>query len=236
VSIKDNFQDIEFEPEEHIYTRNQKEYISVTTLIDGYIPEFDSETISRKVARKKGVSQSKILAQWEHIKDVACALGTEFHLYVETYLNNGEIIQTETGIEDRTTKFHKFWEEFSKTYEVIANELIVFDDESEVAGTIDCLVRNKKTGAYRIVDWKTNKEIKTSNSWQNMHRPFSHLDDCNFNHYSLQLSVYREILKRSVMDVKLEENTIVYFPEYKDYEIIITKDLSKQAQQILKRE
>jgi hypothetical protein len=52
----------------------------------------------------------------------------------------------------------------------------------------------------------------------------------------LQLSVYREILKRSVMDVKLEENTIVYFPEYKDYEIIITKDLSKQAQQILKRE
>jgi hypothetical protein len=47
-----------------------------------------------------------------------------------------------------------------------------------------------------ITDYKTNKEIKTEGyvNWQGerskMLPPVSHLDDCNLNHYSLQLSLY----------------------------------------------
>ena len=47
-----------------------------------------------------------------------------------------------------------------------------------------------------ITDYKTNKEIKTESfkNWegvsQKMSFPLTHLDDCNYNHYALQLSIY----------------------------------------------
>ena len=47
-----------------------------------------------------------------------------------------------------------------------------------------------------IYDYKTNKEIKTKGftNWQGitdtLKNPLNHLDNCNFNHYALQLSLY----------------------------------------------
>jgi ATP-dependent exoDNAse (exonuclease V) beta subunit len=51
-------------------------------------------------------------------------------------------------------------------------------------------------GRVNIVDYKTNKEIKTESykDWEGISEkllsPVSNLDDCNFNHYALQLSIY----------------------------------------------
>jgi hypothetical protein len=51
-----------------------------------------------------------------------------------------------------------------------------------------------------ILDYKTNKEIKKESykNWegisQKMTGPCSNLDDCNFNHYALQLSAYMYII------------------------------------------
>ena len=51
-----------------------------------------------------------------------------------------------------------------------------------------------------VIDYKTNKEIKKNGfvNWegksQKMTGPLSHLDDCNFNHYALQLSTYMYII------------------------------------------
>jgi hypothetical protein len=55
-------------------------------------------------------------------------------------------------------------------------------------------------GKVNIIDYKTNKEIKTEafTNWEGvtekMLDPVSHLDDCNFNHYALQLSIYMYII------------------------------------------
>ena len=51
-----------------------------------------------------------------------------------------------------------------------------------------------------IIDYKTNKEIKKESykNWegisQKMTGPLAHLDDCNFNHYAVQLSLYLYII------------------------------------------
>jgi len=51
-----------------------------------------------------------------------------------------------------------------------------------------------------VIDYKTNKEIKKKSfvNWegisQKMLGPCKHLDDCNFNHYALQLSIYMYII------------------------------------------
>jgi hypothetical protein len=55
-------------------------------------------------------------------------------------------------------------------------------------------------GEVHITDYKTNKEIKTEGytNWEGittkMNSPVSHLDDCNVNHYALQLSLYLYII------------------------------------------
>jgi len=235
-NIKSKFEDMVFDPEPHTYTKNGKNFKSVTTVIDEYTQEFDSDSISRKVAERDGLPQDEVLAKWAVARDYSCVLGTEMHLYIETFLMHNRKIETITGIEDRIIEFHKFWGKYSEILEIVDSEVMVYDEESQVAGTIDCIARNKKSGEYIILDWKTNKEIKESNRWQNMNSPFGHLEDCNFNHYSLQISVYCEILKKAFPDMKTEIGRLVYFPREKDYKILKIKDLSAEAKILLKRE
>jgi ATP-dependent exoDNAse (exonuclease V) beta subunit len=75
-------------------------------------------------------------------------------------------------------------------------EFILYSKELGIAGTIDLLVKNID-GSYDIYDWKTSKKIE-----MNPYRgkcgilgPALTVGDCNFNHYSLQLSLYRYILE-----------------------------------------
>ena len=83
---------------------------------------------------------------------------------------------------------------------------------------------------YHLVDWKTNKRID-KNSFRNkkgIMESSKHLDDCNFNHYSLQLTFYRYILERyyglevgSQTLFHLKDNSYEIFNvEYKSEELI----------------
>ncbi len=76
-------------------------------------------------------------------------------------------------------------------------EVIVYSKELALAGTIDLLIHDKTTDTYKIADWKTNKKIEIQ-SFQNKmghHEATSHIMDCNYFHYSIQLSLYRYILE-----------------------------------------
>jgi hypothetical protein len=59
-----------------------------------------------------------------------------------------------------------------------------------------------------LFDYKTNKEIKLESykSWDGISKkmlgPLSHLDDCNFNHYALQLSTYMYIMLKHNHNLK----------------------------------
>jgi len=58
-------------------------------------------------------------------------------------------------------------------------------------------MHDKKNNSYVILDWKTSKSIpKVSfNGKMGIHPVTSHLMDCKFVHYSMQLSFYRYILE-----------------------------------------
>ena len=78
------------------------------------------------------------------------------------------------------------------------SEMIVFAEDLKIAGSIDMLYRDPDdpTG-FIVADWKRSKQIKFDNKWQKGLHPFlEDLDDCNFIHYSLQLSIYKYILQR----------------------------------------
>jgi hypothetical protein len=112
---------------------------------------------------------------------------------------------------------HAYVEQFSEV--LIRAELIVGD--SNVAGQVDLPVIS------RIIDYKTDKKIEKSNRWQKFKYPLNHLDQCNYNKYALQLSLYKYMLELAGI-VLPESNTIVHFhkdnPSYVEYELPYLRD------------
>jgi ATP-dependent exoDNAse (exonuclease V) beta subunit len=105
-------------------------------------------------------------------------------------------------------------------------ELVVGDDEYKIAGMVDCLFYNKKSNKLEIWDYKTNKEIKTSNNFGNkMLQPISHLDECEHNTYSLQLSLYKHIIEKNT-NLEIGNCYLIWIHENNDnYKVIKCNDL-----------
>lgn len=69
-----------FDEGPHKYTdSNGNDYISVTTLIGNYAPQFDTKYWAHKKAKEQGVSEKEIIRQWEKIKKEACDRGNVTH-------------------------------------------------------------------------------------------------------------------------------------------------------------
>lgn len=113
----------------------------------------------------------------------------------------------------------EFWEEYAcknglKPYR---SEWVIWDEEFRIAGTIDALMKNEKTGGYWIYDWKRvsrglevdieatrygyrpkhDEWLAETKPWvKRMCHPVEELFDTKYWHYSLQLNLYRSILER----------------------------------------
>ena len=76
-------------------------------------------------------------------------------------------------------------------------EVIIYSKELGIAGSIDVLARDTKNDTYIIIDWKTSKSINKSSFGGRMgiHPITSHLMDCKYVHYSMQLSLYRYLIE-----------------------------------------
>lgn len=182
------------------------------------------------------------LAEWDDNKNIACAYGTRIHEYCEQLLltlleqnrlnqlkdyflanpapKSIEITQNlpadydkETVVKQLATR--KVYNLFQQL-EFIATEQVVFSESLALAGTIDLLMKDPKTGVVYILDWKTNKKITTENRWQNGLGPIAHLEDCAISQYGLQLSVYQNLLVKEGYvhpDTKFVRQIIHLHPE-----------------------
>ena len=165
---------------------------SVTTYIAEFKTPFDKDRISKAYAKKHKLDQEDVLAMWEEKGRVACEMGTFIHSIFEDHILGIPITTDEKYPKCRVAEW--FIEDFFKSNRLtpVETELIVYNDN--YAGQIDCIAKNEK-GEHFILDWKTNKEIKTRNQWQQMTGPYSHLEDHAFNHYSIQLNAYKGLCK-----------------------------------------
>jgi ATP-dependent exoDNAse (exonuclease V) beta subunit len=80
-----------------------------------------------------------------------------------------------------------------------------------------------------IWDYKTNKEIKMSNSYGNKYlKPISHLDECEMNTYSLQLGLYKHIIEKNT-NLKIGDSYLIWINENSDnYKVYKCKDLQAE--------
>lgn len=174
--------------------------ISSTTLVHFLFPAFDAYTIISKMMGSKrwtsspyfGKSPEGIKRGWDRNRDIPASVGTAMHEHIEMYYND-EPHET-TSKEFRT--FSEYVNDF-RDLEPFRREWEIFDELAMVAGSVDMIYRGPDNpGCVIIVDWKRSKDIKTSNRWQRGNDPLTrHLQDCNFVHYSLQLTLYKNILE-----------------------------------------
>ena len=169
-------------------------FTSVTTYIGKFFEEFDSKKIATKlisdIPKYATYTVDSLIAEW----NASAEYGTKIHNEIEDWIKH--------GIEPKEAKaiIGKRWlDEYTSKSDIdILSEIILYSEELKIAGTVDVLAKDNQSEEYILIDWKTSKKIttvsykyKTGN-----HEATKTVMDCNFYHYSLQLSLYRFILEK----------------------------------------
>lgn len=182
-----------FDEASHTYTLDgTRQLTSVTTVIESFFPSFDPDAAIEKLKRRGTHPLAKhepaeIKAIWEARAAESRQAGTLLHEAIEKHLLGESVtgyvaeIDYVNGLRERV--LGKF----------VATEWAIFDEQWGIAGTLDALFEDH--GRYRLADWKRSV-IKTSNRWERAEAPIAHLQACNFEKYSLQMTLYALILER----------------------------------------
>lgn len=232
----------------HYYLCNGKRVgISTTGLIGQYENHFDSETISQQVANKRGISQQEVLEEWRIENLHSTIKGSFIHEFAQSLWEGKEYkfdyskVPKEIDIDRLKSDINKlipqainFYNDYKDMYELIGCEIYLGDEDFDECGATDQILYNKYTGGIAIIDYKTNKEIKReSYKHKKMLIPLHRFDDCNYIHYSIQLSGYKFKFERNTK-LKVDETFIVYFNINADnYEIIEPLNMEKEVEEIL---
>jgi hypothetical protein len=183
------------------------DWISVTTIISSLKKGFDAKVVAARVSKNKrskwfGIDPKDIEAIWKNEADRATTLGTYYHNQREDDLCSLASMEREgvtipviapSGENDGIR-----YAPLQKLDSGIYPEHMVYLRSAGICGQSDLV--EVVNGKVNIIDYKTNKEIKTEafTNWEGvtekMLDPVSHLDDCNFNHYALQLSIYMYVI------------------------------------------
>lgn len=181
---------------------------SVTTLLKEYESEefipIDKATSCNASRNSKyyGMGVDNILAQWDHARNI----GTELHDYGEKLLNGEE--NPIVPDDPRAVFVPVLIEELKNHgYELAVTELLVHSEDLALAGQSDIVLKKQYQTArenvtqYMIYDFKfLGKEIdkksyynRRTHKYKKMLGMFRHLHDCNWIHYSIQLSIYQTL-------------------------------------------
>lgn len=161
--------------------------------------------------------REEILKSYEDKKNVACERGTSIHEVQENlFYNQDDKIKKYVGGGKFDVK--KGYYQLDLERAVYPEFLIsyAFDDYLKVAGQIDLIIKDGND--ITIIDWKTNKKIdqesyfdKTTKRRQMMKFPLDNIQDCNFYHYTLQLSLYAFLLQKINPKFKIKKLLIIHF-------------------------
>jgi len=160
------------------------------------------KSCKNKRSKWYGMTPKEILAAWDGETQRAIKLGNWYHNQREDGLLEFSTIERE-GVEVPIIKpiidgaGIKIAPE-QKLQDGVYPEHLAYLKSAAICGQADLVT--VVNGKVTITDYKTNKEIKEKGftNWEGvtskMYKPLSHLDDCNLNHYNIQLSLYMYII------------------------------------------
>ena len=238
------FDDYEFFDSTHTYFyKGERVGISTTGLIHQYSNEFDKWEMSANVARKRGISQLQVLEEWRIENLHSTIKGSMIHEFAQSLWEGKDYIFNYDKLPSCIDKNRlmeellvmskqalNFYNDYKDMYELVGCEIYLGVPEYDECGATDIVLMNKYTEEILVADFKSNKKIDyESFGHKKMLVPLNKYEDCNFIHYSLQLSAYCYKIEY-MTGLKPKEKAIIYFDCTKDnYQIIEPLELREEV-------
>ena len=216
---------VTFKEKTHQYFNDEGiQYISATTFLHEFQLPFEKEKFAEKKAEKLGMTTEQVLEMWKQSAIEACKFGTKTHLIMQNYIIGKEKKEEHNSLYE---SFNAIVGEDFKWAKKVWSEKLLYSDEFRIAGTADLIIEHNDY-EFSVGDFKTNKSIDFCNKWgQRMLDPISHLSDCNYNLYTLQLSLYAYLFSmvfgkkcRKIFLMHLNDDKWNYIPcNYMEYQV-----------------
>lgn len=181
---------IYLEPNEHKYFNKDtgEQYTSISAILSKFKPKFEEDRIASAIAKRDGRKKEDILAEWKAINKEATDFGTyKVHNPIEDWIKaKGFYFPTDEYTKQVIEAFKRL--DLLKAETILAEE-ILWIDEKKIAGTSDLVL---DYGDYfDINDYKSNKKLTFKSEYSKwLLGCLSHLSDCSYNVYAIQLSFY----------------------------------------------
>lgn len=207
--------DVALEPISHkYYDKDGNEYLSVSKFISQFTPQFDKERISASYAAKNNLSQKEVLDLWDAKAKAAIDHGNQIHNALERYEKTTVILPEDLHLKPMILSVASEYSHYHRIYQ----EQCIFDKDHLIAGTSDKIlqVTSSNKSVFDIDDYKTNlsKGIQFYSEYNKyLLGPLSHLQDCNYNKYSIQLSIYAYMLEKTY-GVRIRSLGIRFIPPH----------------------
>ena len=244
------------------YINGKKTSTSVTGLIEKFFNPFNSrEVAATMIARDdfydeeryakywpilepfdKPLSQDDtekiidiIAVSWEENGDNASQAGTNMHESIEDFYTHGKQLP-DTNESKHFLAFHKY--AISLGYRPLRAEQILWDADLNIAGCADMLYIPTDTPKdickpkVWLVDWKRSKEIRKHGYGKHGTGLCSHKKDCNFEHYSLQLNIYKFLLQKNYGLEVTRMTLVILHPDQKTFDKFEVSDDQRLVERI----
>lgn len=226
---------------EHIYIvdGDANKYWSCTEFIHHFVNPFDSDKIITGMMAKPnwpdsqwyGMTPDEIKDAWEKNRNEASDKGTLMHAQLENYYN-GIPVTLEFTESKEWQYFGHYLDEYPD-FEPFRTEWRVFDEEHFLAGSIDMVYKDPNDPKKLMLgDWKRSKEIKRF-GYKRCLEPLQNLHDCNYQHYSLQLNMYKYILEKNYGVQISRLFLIIIHPNQDSFELINIRYMPNEIAAIL---
>lgn len=209
---------LKFDKNTHSYKNDytRQEYISATTLINKFKRKFDADFHAKRVADKEGTTIEEVKKRWKALNEESKIKGSSIHEAIDNYNKFGDIEEEYDEIINQLIALNLYDRQKSKCEE------LVFNHTYKIAGTADCIEDLGNT--FNVYDFKTNKKFNLFSQYgSTLLEPLAHLSECEFNIYSLQLSLYafmyqsmtgKNIGKLGIVHISPENKFSVFYSPY----------------------
>lgn len=196
-------------------------WTSATTFMHQFTQPFEADKIIPKLIKKKGgkyygLTVKQVKDIWEAEKIRSCVAGTAYHLRREQAISSVDTIVYE-GLTVPIVRPHISEDggkvaSSQKLENGVYPEHLIYLESAGLCGQSDRV--DVINGVVNILDYKSSKKIDVESykNWDGTHKmmkpPVAHLQDCNLNHYNLQLSLYMYMILKHNPQLKPGKLTI----------------------------
>ena len=188
-------------------------------------------------------AQQNILDEWQLENTKSCQRGTKIHAMFENamYKAGANVSLKKFGIGGKfeCDKGRTKLDLENGVYPEYLISRVSPDGVLKLAGQIDLLV--KQGNDITIIDYKTNKKIdqhsffdSKSKKTQRMKYPLTNIEDCNFWHYTLQLSTYAWMIEKLNPNFRIKDLIIIHYDHDNNQTIYHLEYLKDDVEKMLR--